>query len=590
MQILISIVLAIIGTVGLELQYLICGQGFSGSLLMLPIVGVIFIAYYFSLKKQKNFGLCGIAGVLSVIYASFLVLGMQLDILTGLVFSILTFLNILLVMIAIFPFIILLLMWLENGEIKPKENNAILYKCFIALIMAWCMSYLALFPGVYGLDAPYWYYEFSHADIGISSQWSPFYCGVFYFFVRMGERIFHSSVLGFGIFTFLQMIISLYAVWNILVFINRKLNEKFVVAATFFFLVPIHVILALTSAQDALFSVCFAMAVLSLIEFVLDEKNFWSKKINIIKLIIWLCLMCIMRNNGLYAILVMLAIMFFLRVSKKMLLSLILVVMLVVLYQGPVYNVLGIEKGTAIREMLSLPLQQMAYVYNYSENITDRQRDDMQEYISDEGWKSYEPCISDHVKSQLKVEEVKKNKIEFLRLYLQCFKADPGAYLQAAGLQTFGLWYPNKVWPDPRPWHPYIDLLCYNTDGWYGMSFSINRNSLFPAYETLLKNLFGDGVPGDGYGGNLKMCFTKIPILDSLCQIGTYTCFLIFEFLYAIYKRNKSILIILGLEIGLWLTVFLSPVIMYRYCAPFVFSAPLYGSLLLITTREKHRT
>ena len=114
---------------------------------MLPIVGVIFIAYYFSLKKQKNFGLCGIAGVLSVIYASFLVLGMQLDILTGLVFSILTFLNILLVMIAIFPFIILLLMWLENGEIKPKENNAILYKCFIALIMAWCMSYLALFPG-----------------------------------------------------------------------------------------------------------------------------------------------------------------------------------------------------------------------------------------------------------------------------------------------------------------------------------------------------------------------------------------------------------------------------------------------------------
>mgnify|MGYP006982442482 FL=1 len=49
------------------------------------------------------------------------------------------------------------------------------------------MAYLALFPGVYATDAPYWYHEFLRKDIPISSQWSPVYCGIFYLFVNSGK-------------------------------------------------------------------------------------------------------------------------------------------------------------------------------------------------------------------------------------------------------------------------------------------------------------------------------------------------------------------------------------------------------------------
>ena len=59
-----------------------------------------------------------------------------------------------------------------------------------------------------------------------------------------------------------------------------------VILSTLFFLLPTHVILSLTSAQDSIFAVSFAMVVLLLIEYLLDEQ-FLSKK-NAIKLFLWM--------------------------------------------------------------------------------------------------------------------------------------------------------------------------------------------------------------------------------------------------------------------------------------------------------------
>ena len=84
----------------------------------------------------------------------------------------------------------------------------------------------------------------------------------------------------------------------------------------------------------------------------------------------------------------MMVLLLFIKKARKLLFPLMTVIFLVLFYQGPVYNMIDIEKGTAIREMLSLPLQQMAYVYNHSDQLTDEKKREMQVYISDDGWKS----------------------------------------------------------------------------------------------------------------------------------------------------------------------------------------------------------
>ena len=110
---------------------------------------------------------------------------------------------------------------------------------------------------VYATDAPYWYHEFLRKDIPISSQWSPVYCGIFYLFVNSGKLFFDNYSIGFAVFTLLQMSISLYVIWNILSFINDKTNKTLVILSTLFFLLPMHVILSLTSAQDSIFTSVF---------------------------------------------------------------------------------------------------------------------------------------------------------------------------------------------------------------------------------------------------------------------------------------------------------------------------------------------
>ena len=62
-----------------------------------------------------------------------------------------------------------------------------------------------------------------------------------------------------------------------------------------------------------------------------------------------------------------------------------------------------------------------------------------------------------------------------------------------------------------------------------------------------------------------------------LLFLGVYTLLI---------NRNKKIILLLSMIFGIWLTVLLSPVIMYRYCAPFIFTAPLYISSMFLLKEE----
>lgn len=459
-----------------------------------------------------------------------------------------------------------------------------LIKWYLIVVLVWGMGYLAMFPGVYATDAPYWYYEFSRTDIPISSQWSPVYAGAFYCFVEFGRRFLGSAVIGFGIFTFIQMSMVLYGVWKIAFFLNEKLGKYAAITSVIFFaIVPIHNILAVTSAQDSLFALSFAMCLMHLIDIAMDAPRFflgWRKQMS---LMFWLTCSCIIRNNGLYAVLVLVVfVTIFLHKCKgKLLLILLSIITLIVLYQGPVFSLMGIQKGTAIREMLSLPLQQMGFSYNYTDDISPDLKIEMQRYLSDEDWMFYQQCISDQLKGRLKITEVQEDFSGFVKLYLKVGGRSPSGYLMGTLYQTYGLWYPFKNYPDSRIWHPYMFYVPISGN-LYESGLVIPRESLFPVYDKMLGWLFGVGESQDGYGGNLFMTFSEIPVWSLLCKAGTYTWLIMYAFVYFIVYRRWQALIPLGYVLGLFLTVFLSPVILYRYVAPLVFSSPLIVALLFL--------
>ena len=79
-----------------------------------------------------------------------------------------------------------------------------------------------------------------------------------------------------------------------------------------------------------------------------------------------------------------------------------------------------------------------------------------------------------------------------------------------------------------------------------------------------------------GYGGDLDMHFSNIPIFSVFCKMGIYFWMIFYMFVYAVFRRKKIALLPLGLVVGLTVTIFLSPVMYYRYYAPVMFSSPLW--------------
>lgn len=584
--------------IGAEVSILHQEPMICGNLLLLPFIIVLFRMYTkcFSCKQTKGF--YWLTGGMSVVFSAMMIWGGKLDQLESPTEYALTGWEICAVFClatAIFPMLAYLTMWLDqphkrNGQVSVHKR--VLFLSFFVVAAVWGLAYLAMFPGVLATDADYWYYEFSVEGASIVSQWSPFYCAVFYGLIRLGQNLFGSFNAGFAVFSFVQMVFILAVVWQILKFFYTNWNDLAVVLTMLFFtLLPTHVILALSSAQDPVFAACFAMCMIHLFELALQKSNGT-------KLFLWMVLLCMVRNNGIYVLLVMciFAIVCLRKGRKQLVSGTICVIIFAFVWQGPVYDRLGIEKGSEAGVMLSLPLQQMAYVYNYGyERLSEAEIYRLRCYLSDEEWQLYGQCIADAMITRVDSNAVRNDPISFAKLYVGLFLTAPDCYIKAAGLQTFGLWYPNKTYPDWRIWHPYIEYLCLDTSTFGRTDFAVSRNSLFPFYDRLLGWLYGEAQNypidyPDGFGGNLSMAFSSIPILGILSKAGIYFWMLLYLFFYALYRRWKAPFAMIGMGTGLLLTVFFSPVMMYRYCAPVIFAAPLFAAIFLVPWDSTKKT
>ncbi len=591
--------------IGTEISILHKEPLICGNLLLLPFIIVLFRMYTKCSSCKQTKGFYWLTGCMSVVFSVMMIWGGKLDQLESSTEYALTGWEacaVFCLAAAIFPMLAYLTMWLDQQQKKDGRVSAhkkVLAVSFLAVVFIWILAYLAMFPGVLATDADYWYYEFSVEGVPVVSKWSPFYCAVFYKLIKLGENLFGGFNAGFAVFSFVQMVFVLAIVWQILKFFYRNGNDLAVVlTALFFTMLPTHVILALSSAQDPVFAACFAMCMIHLFEFVLHPANYYTKKSNVVKMFLWMVLFCIVRNNGVYVIFVMcIFTIIFLRNGRKLLVcETICVMVFAFVWQGPVYDRMGIEKGSETGVMLSLPLQQMAYAYNYGyDRLSEETIQNLLGYLSDEDWRLYGRCIADAVITRVDANVIENDPISFVKLYVDLFLAVPDCYIKGAGLQTFGLWYPNKTYPDWRIWHPYLEYLCLDTSTFGRTDFAVSRNSLFPIYDRLLGWLYGkaQNYPldyPDGFGGNLSMAFSSIPVLGILSKAGIYFWMLLYLFFYALYRRWKAPFVLIGMGAGLLLTVFLSPVMMYRYCAPVIFAAPLFVSIFFITWDSEETT
>ena len=575
---IIPFVLSFISTLGINGLITITSEQVTNNSFVYFIFFALFLFTFSKIKILKK-GYTVFSIIFSVFLSLVLIIGSQLEFYSEIIWSFATLIRIIALSVSIFPLNYLLLKYVDKFKIQKSDNinyKKIFVITFLIILFFNFLVFLALYPGEYGYDAGFQIMEILEKDVQITSHFSLLFSFILAKVVNLGKVLFGSYQVGFGIYCFLQMTFLSYVATKITVFCVKRIPNKIIyfINVLFFSFFPLYTLMSISAAQDSVFAGLFCLIILNVIELI-ENKDYWKNKLKPISLGILIFLLCLIRNNGFYCILISIPFIFLSCKNKKVVVLLIFIIPLFAykIYSGPVFNILGVTKTDTFREMLSIPSQQFARVYNYNLKVFSKeelkQLKKFYPQIDDFKYYTYRQSIADPTKSVLNNKYVKSNLKDYISLWTSNGVKDPENYVEAFLLNSLGFWYPNKNYNDDRMYHPYIEIEMMDAAKWNPRYVQIKRESKFPIYEKILNITIG------------KNAWKRIPIISTIFTTGTYFIIFIFLFLLTILRRNFKYMLPISIILGLYATLFLSPVALFRYCFPIIMVSPLMINLIL---------
>jgi len=443
------------------------------------------------------------------------------------------------------------------------------------------LIFLAAFPGIYSWDASMQAYHFLNNEM--NRHYSVLLSAVFGGILGLGKAVCGSYMAGVAMAMLLQLTFMSYVYAQVVYFVTEYTKSKWWLAGTMAFF-TLNLIMGLSTVyatQDIMFGGIFALIFMELYRLAKDSE-YWSNKWRVLGFVILGFLLCACRNNGVYVLgFVLLVAAFVSEKRKRDLPILALPIILSLLYTGPFLGWLGVPNTDSVREMMSIPSQQLARVYVLTPGaLTDEEKAKIEDYYKKEKFVQYEQLMAkaDPTKGALNGEKVEENWGDYIKLWLTVGLKSPKAYVEAFLLNSLGFWYPNKEYNDPRAAIPYIDYLPSRLwsegDGRYA-EMRVDKHSLWQAYDNLLFEWFD----GNGWQG--------IPILASLTSMGTYFVLFLFVCGMTIYRKRKDYVLPLSMVLGNYIVLLLAPVAVFRYCYPMIIVVPIMFMMLFQTKSQK---
>lgn len=330
-----------------------------------------------------------------------------------------------------------------------------------------------------------------------------------------------------------------------------------VLGGLYFCIFPVIPMYALCSTKDVLFTVFLLLFLVTLADFRISGAAG--------ALVLSAAAMLLLRNNGIYALVLSVPFLIPASVRRRKKLTLSFLAILAVYFVCSfglkmLTNADDLEK----QEMLSVPIQQLARVYrNDYESLNQSEVETLHQFLSDEALQRYRPVLSDPVKVAFDSEAYTAHRREFWRLWLSVGMEHPAAYLNAFLVNNYGFWY------------PYASLNCYQGNRTYSFVYEDSsyfgyeterpgeRSSLIPALDEFVRKL------------SLEISWQKIPGVRILFHPAFYFWMFLFGLCYQL-SQGRYRMCAYGLPIlFLYLTVLLGPAVLVRYVLYFYFGFPL---------------
>lgn len=433
-------------------------------------------------------------------------------------------------------------------------------KTTIFLLLSWSLIFLFVFPGIYATDAAWQYDWFRKGEI--SAHHPPLHTLWLGGAIEFGNLYLGSMQLGVFLYSLSQQVIL-----ALLLGYFFKESKKYLppaLLALFVLLVgilPYNAIMSVLTTKDTIFSGLFLISCLYFYQIATDESVL-EQKVFLAKAFSIFFLMCIFRNNGVYA-LIFGGILLVLIVRKKLIPLLLILVTSVAFftYQGPVYKALSISPPP-IKEMMTVPVQQISRIYrDHADSLSESEKADIKDFLP--AVESYTPRISDGVRFRMNEQKFITDKTRFFTLWANLVYQYPKTSIEAFLSTSLGLWYPDMFYRDPGAWHPFLQYHDNNPE------YKSLGVQVIPASPILHRNFkYYEAL----HNGEL---YPQIPFVALFFNPGVFVWLYLLVVFRCFYVKDYKKLAPFFLLGGLYGTMFFGPVILFRYLYPLILFLPI---------------
>lgn len=460
----------------------------------------------------------------------------------------------------------------EIGE-KIKAQEAFLAKKFEikswlikagVIFLCYLPVFLAVYPGFFVYDAQDEYMQVVTRNF--TTHHPLVHVLLLGGIIQLFYKLTDSYNIGIACYTLFQMLLmaGIFG-WCVERLKMRGQKKCWQILYTLYFgLCPVLVMFSLCSAKDGLFTGMLLLMVMLLQELCRDPEEFWKKKGAMLLFGSASLGMMLLRHNGFYAFLVFVPVLV-LSLKKYQKKVLFYLVCIVALY-------LGINRGLTFlfdadasenQEMLTVPIMQMARVYQTQEEIPEEEKEILYRYLPAEALERYTPKVSDGVKASFDNQAFETDKKSFLKLWLKWGAENPFTYMNAWFMTSYGFWYPDTVIDVYRG--NTVFTYTYEDSSYFGYEVEQPgvRESKLPFIDELYRKL------------SLEVFQQKVPVISMLFSPGAMFWIMLFLIGFLCYAGSKERVIPFILPLLIWMTVILGPTYLVRYVVFLWFVVPL---------------
>lgn len=435
---------------------------------------------------------------------------------------------------------------------------------FLFLLICWLPCFLALYPGVFAYDVKA---QVVQGSLMPFNRHHPLVHTLWILALQKLPEVFRDPNAGAAANSILQSVLCAFAIAQACTTLRKAGSPAWTYLGMLVALavLPASGVMAMSTTKDTLYGAALLWVCTQVF-----AGCFWPEKRT--RKGYWLCtgvavaLALLLRNNMLYALLVaaVLGLAFAKRDGKRMLCMLLFGLALYVPADGLLNAALSPVKAST-REMMSVPIQQMARV---ADRYPEWQQDEDFRCLF-QGELSYSPSLADSAKFIFR-REGETPLSQVVRLWTKMGIAHPWEYVDAYLFLSRGWWDITDISYASiygGSYAGYLQLLVQSGEGVY-------RAPIVPALEGFYQWLLHE----NGY--------QRIPLLRWLMAPAAWVWLALSCLLIAWYGRRTDVLCVALILLGLWLTLLLGPCCIVRYAWPIQLGALLLPGMLLAKREE----